>query len=94
MKAFLTLAFTVSIAFAQVELKVVATDYAGHPVRIFSRAICESSTTDHISPLRRSAWIKATQHRRFPSCWTYQLRHHREDLSAPFAISTWTRPWH
>jgi hypothetical protein len=32
MKAFWTLAFTVSIAFAQVESKVVATDYAGHPV--------------------------------------------------------------
>jgi VWFA-related protein len=32
MKAFWTLAFTISIAFAQVELKVVATDHSGHPV--------------------------------------------------------------
>jgi len=32
MKAFLTIPLIVSIAFAQVELKVVATDHAGHPV--------------------------------------------------------------
>src|SRR5450755_412050 len=31
-KAFWTLPFIISIAYAQVELKVVATDHAGHPV--------------------------------------------------------------
>jgi VWFA-related protein len=55
MKAFWTLPFIISIAYAQVELKVVATDHAGHPVTDLQPAdlkVMDDGSAQSITSLR------------------------------------------
>ncbi len=69
MKALWTLAFTVSIAFEHVELKVVDTDYAGHPVwdlRQTDLRVNDDGSPHSFTSLRLDQSNTAA---RVPSCW-------------------------